>query len=283
MRTRKIVLLDIDKTLIDPSYQFTADISSEIEAVQKSGIEIGICSDTPLLSIKELAEKIGLTGPMIAELGAVIFYPRERDLVKLHPFTEVFPKARDEFVNELLSLFPEITVCVGDNVKFVREDTLLGSPGESTVFISGCREHSIAFHVKTIRSHSLENEPKLQGIVTKVAEETLVRCTGEEKEKFSIDQNLEYGVTIIHYSGTNKRNAVESMIEKMNTSFIAMVGDSRSDFLNDKRILQFGVHNADVEKYGQFCEYVSPFEYTEGVKDILRLIRSDNKYREIWP
>ena len=51
--TDKLILIDLDKTLIDPQYQITDEsVIGEIERVQSLGWNLGLSSDTALEPLK---------------------------------------------------------------------------------------------------------------------------------------------------------------------------------------------------------------------------------------
>lgn len=69
----KLVLIDLDKTLIDTNYQPNdGRINSEIKRLQNGGWQLGLSSDTPLLTLQRWSDIFGMSGPIIAERGALI-------------------------------------------------------------------------------------------------------------------------------------------------------------------------------------------------------------------
>lgn len=78
---KDIVFLDVNGTLFtDESvdgYIPEEDIShlkQTIAAAESKGLAVGLCSDSPLPQLQEIATKIGVNGPIIAENGNVIFH-----------------------------------------------------------------------------------------------------------------------------------------------------------------------------------------------------------------
>lgn len=50
----KLLLIDLDKTLIDKNYKINDDrINSEIRRLQAGGWQIGLSSDTPLVTLQK--------------------------------------------------------------------------------------------------------------------------------------------------------------------------------------------------------------------------------------
>lgn len=89
---QKIVLLDVNGTLfpddskegyIDP--QQVQALQKQIAALKAKGVSVGLCSDTPLEPLAELATKIGISGPIVAENGNLIFYNGEVSVINPLP------------------------------------------------------------------------------------------------------------------------------------------------------------------------------------------------------
>src|SRR5437588_3343222 len=71
----KIILLDLDGTLIDKEYRLTVSdeyIKATIKSIQDKNVLVGINSDTPLLPLRSWAHHLGMRGPLIAEKGQVL-------------------------------------------------------------------------------------------------------------------------------------------------------------------------------------------------------------------
>jgi len=279
LKKKALVFLDVDKTLINEKYELTADPIEEIRRCNELGISIGLCSDTPIEPLRRLASKIGINGPIIGELGAVIFYPGENSIQFTHTNeTILFPVIRNELISVLAGEFPDITLFVGDNTEFVRRNVFLESYEENIILVSGYRQCSLAFHCQTFNKGKMcftPNVPLLRN-VTSIAVSIIGRMS--RHQRLWVDQNEEYGITIIHSDQTNKKNGIGLLLDKFDIRSCSMVGDSKSDLICDSRVRQFWVQNAfkkneeSVEKFIGKNDYVSPYFYTTGVKDILKKI-----------
>jgi hydroxymethylpyrimidine pyrophosphatase-like HAD family hydrolase len=72
----KVVLFDIDGTLIDTSYDVTDEyIYPAIQEARDAGWIVGLSSDTPHATMAERAQQFGIgDGPLIAEKSGLVTY-----------------------------------------------------------------------------------------------------------------------------------------------------------------------------------------------------------------
>lgn len=284
LKKKALVFLDVDKTLINEKYELTADPTEEIKLCNELGILIGLCSDTPIEPLRRLASKIGINGPIVGEFGAIVFYPEENNIQFAHTNeTILFPVIRNELISTLAGEFPDITLFVGDNTEFVRRNVFLESYEENIILVSGYRQCSLAFHCQTFNKEErrfVPNIPLLRN-VTSIATAIAERIS--RHSHFWIDKNEEYGITIIHSDKTSKKNGIALVLDKFGMQECIMVGDGKYDLIGDSRVRQFWVQNAfkkneeSVEKFIRKGDYVSPYFYTTGVKDILKKIAWERK------
>lgn len=271
----ELIFIDLDKTLIDASYKLTADLSEAAASCAARSIGLGLCSDTPLEPLKHWSEKLGFKGPIIAELGSLVYFPESAESVVIHPeSTGFFPDVRRDFLKDLATLLPDATIFVGDNVQFIAEDIILDFLGEMVVLVSGYRSQSMAFHVRRFdrdRNLLLKDAGYLQRIAD-IARKALAEHDVPSKDLW-FDINEEYGIAIIHSRRTNKKDGMVVAMEKLNISQVGMIGDSMADFMNDPRVIQLAVANAKPE-YKEKCHFITPYEYTKGVRHLLEAISS---------
>ena len=70
----KCLFLDLNGTLIQPGESgipelFERDLMDAVTEVQSAGIFVGLCSDSPLAPLAQLAARWGMTGPILSENG----------------------------------------------------------------------------------------------------------------------------------------------------------------------------------------------------------------------
>ena len=73
----KLIMIDLDNTLINSDYQLNVAVKKfrdTIKELTKKNIKVGLCSDSATITLRQWTQKLQLTGPIIAERGAVICY-----------------------------------------------------------------------------------------------------------------------------------------------------------------------------------------------------------------
>ncbi len=75
MRNRLIIFTDLDGTLLDDNYSFTAALPA-LEQIKRTSIPCIICSSKTRAEIEYYREKLGNIYPFIAENGGGIFVPK---------------------------------------------------------------------------------------------------------------------------------------------------------------------------------------------------------------
>ena len=72
----KLVLLDLDNTLVDANYCLTSpeeEFCDMVVKLAKKNVHIGLCSDSAIITLRQWTDRLDLTGPIIGERGAVIW------------------------------------------------------------------------------------------------------------------------------------------------------------------------------------------------------------------
>lgn len=72
----RLVLLDLDNTLIDADYCLTVpenEFRTVIQELANKGVHVGLCSDSAVITLRQWADRLGLTRPIVAERGAVVW------------------------------------------------------------------------------------------------------------------------------------------------------------------------------------------------------------------
>jgi hydroxymethylpyrimidine pyrophosphatase-like HAD family hydrolase len=267
MSKQTIILCDVDKTLIDPQYQLTIDIRDTVKSVQRIST-IGLCSDSALLSLEFWAKKIGAAGYLVGELGAVVQDMRNKTIVATNPVaTSWLIQLRDVVILDFLQELPDITIAIGDSVQFIREGLKTPSFMGKVAFVNGYRFHSVGIHMRSFDHQTNTLRCDSVGLAAlRVRIELILSKMGQPP--VTIDENPEYGIIIIHARSTSKKNGVLWLLERFPETQIFMIGDSIADHIIDSPVVHCAVGNAS-EAFKEKCQYVSRFQYTEGVQDIL--------------
>lgn len=269
----RLVLLDLDKTLLDVDYRLTTPEHQFREVVGElagKGVMVGLCSDSSILSLRQWHDCLGLTGPLIGERGAVVWDSSfaHAEFVDVNE-TLWLQNLRGSFLAQATVRFPEVTLVVGDATKFIKHSAVFPSMTRNVLAVNSFRMASFSFFARQLSNESfLESDAFLLEEASNLTEE-LVASFGRRRSELFWDENPEYGILIVHNQSTEKHRGVTFL--KNNTDYreVVMVGDSVADYLNLPDVMQFAVCNAS-KQYKEKCGYVSKDSFTAGVVDCLR-------------
>jgi len=272
----KIVLLDLDNTLIDADYNLTSsedELRSIARELAKRDVHVGLCSDSAVITLKQWTNRLGFSGPIVAERGAVIWNLALQTEEVLEPSTtEWFRELRELFVRKISRDFPGATIMLGDATRFVKDRPVNVALTSQVFAVNGFRAASFSFFAcrpNQDRSSLVPNAELLIPAGRIVAE--LIESLGKNKENLFWDENLQYGILIVHALTTEKWRGVSTLIDRLKPEQMIMVGDGVSDFLGLPNVTQYAVGNAD-PRYKEKSVFVSDRALTEGVIDCLRLL-----------
>lgn len=266
----KLLLLDLDKTLIDAKYQITDErIYQEIQRVQSLGWQLGLSSDTPLKPMEKWKRELGMNGPIIAERGA---------LIKLSVGTEI------ELVPHSSKYFIDLRSCLisgvakqgipfyhGDATAFLRSGAkLTGVVDEKLVLINAYRKCSLSFFGRAVNK---EGELAIDNGLVELVISSLEREIDQAPFELEQDFNPDYGIFIISPKSVNKRLATQRLMSELQMTKIGMVGDSSTDIVGSDIAMHYAVGNAK-DELKAISDYVAQGMYTVGVIEILLGIKS---------
>lgn len=268
-----LVLADLDKTLIDERYQLTVPVEKirgAIRNLEEKGILFGLCSDSPLPTLRVWQERIGAHGPIVSEQGALVFDPVNGSEFATFPeATGWFTDLRGEVIKRSLLKIPVWSTYLGDSTELIRQRVCFPGRHEFLLLVNGQRLHSFAAHVRRVGVHGTLSVDS--GALKEFRQEVEAIASTMTTEPLDVDENSEYGVLILHVERNVKTNGVRALIRRHGISRITYVGDSWRDIINDPRVNQVAVNNA-MDEYKKHCSYVASATYTEGVCDILERI-----------
>lgn len=263
----KLMLVDLDKTLIDPSYQITdSEIIDEISRVQSFGWQVGLSSDTPLDALKNWRQRFGLNGPIIAERGEIVWLPDGKEFV-INEAEDFFGNLRQTFIAHLVK--ERASFVHGDVTQLLRTNPALPDMIDPRmILIQAHRRCSLTFYGRRI-----SNDGKLtidNDLVNNLVSITR-NIVGDPPFDLLEDHNPEYGIYILSPKSVDKRSGTLRLIETLGIASVGMVGDSSSDIVGNDIAHHYAVGNAKQELKA-VAEYTSLALYTAGVVDILRQI-----------
>jgi hydroxymethylpyrimidine pyrophosphatase-like HAD family hydrolase len=262
----RLVLLDLDGTVIDQNYNLTADVTSLTSVIshcKDSGWLVGLNSDTPLKPLQIWWRKLCLNGPIIAERGAILWLPDGREVLTSNT-EDLFTSLREEVIKLLLRI-PGSLVIVGDATEFIRNVTHLTGCDSLVVAVNAYRRCSLSFFVRAVNDRGeLVKDPVMAKHVVEqisfLAHRYPVLSHGQLDER--------YCIFIINAPDTDKTKGVRRLLQELPSEEVIMVGDSMSDFIDEPQVKHYAVGNASLE-FKAKCERVANRAYTEGVLELL--------------
>lgn len=264
----KMILFDLDKTLIDRDYNFTDDrLWDEVKKVQDLGWSLGLNSDTALEPLMIWRDRLGFNGPVIAERGSVLWLPNGREIV-IGPGQEYFDELKMSLVTHMVT--NKINFLHGDVTQFLRNNpTLKEMTDDRLVLLQAYRRCSLNFYGRFINGDGeLVIDNNLVAEMIEVGKNAGLSSDFELEEDF----NPDYGIYIVSPSCVNKRMGVMSLLSEMGIDKVGMVGDSTTDIVGSDIALQYAVGNAKPE-LKKVADYVCESDYGSGVFEILESIR----------
>lgn len=257
----KVILVDIDGTLIGEDYQPTnQSIHLLAEQIRQSGWKIGLSSDTPLEAMQVWGERFSMTDPIIAEKGAIVKLG-DRVMVDegdIQAFQLSKLRIEEEIGSKGLLLWR------GNPVEAIRGSLRLGKPGEVIVLMNTLRVCSLSFFVREIDEQG--NLKINKSVTDQIVGE--MRNFYPDLTDLEEDLNYDYGIVIVMRGKVNKRNGTKILMEELGLARVSMIGNSMSDFIGEDIATHYAVANAS-DSFKEKCAYVSSSPLTDGVNEIL--------------
>lgn len=258
-----LVLIDLDKTLIDESYQLTdIGIRSAIQAAQNKGHSIGLSSDSSFTTLGIWHERLGMNGPILAERGAAYKIPRQEPTPTGSADEKVFRTLRDFFEDHLIKLGydvilcdPSITVCENDPSDFTTKSILVN-----------------AFRRWSFHAVFLGNDNALR-TAREIFDEACDEYSWSPSD-FDLDFNFEYCLLIIHDKLTNKTFGMKRLMEDVQVEKAVIIGDDLNDYTGLPSVSHWAVGNAS-DDYKIKCDRIAKATYTSGVIELINSLDLD--------
>lgn len=266
---KKLVLCDLDKTIIDATYNLNSSrFTAFVRTFQKNGSLIGLNSDTPLVKLLEHQQNWCMNGPTVAELGGIVKFHEEFPIRKTEPFWTDF---RRTVAGHLAICSSNCTTVLGDATTIVKNTEYLpGARDGILVLINNLRRVSFSCFVRRItRGKVRKDDSALREISSQI--QSLYKQTHQSVCKTEV--NEESGIIILHDKQAKKRTALPKLREVFPEHIVFMIGDSINDFLGNESVIHCAVGNAS-DEFKLRCRFIAPthLRYTQGVEFLLNKI-----------
>lgn len=269
-----LLLVDLDGTLIDKNYRTTDNaIQEELDKIQKNGFEIVLCSDSAIEYLEGWQRRLGISplSPIIGEKGGIIAMPNGASIIPTAidaSLETAFCQARESLIKALSTNKGQLLILGDVNELAMRPPEFnLEYQLSRVILVNTFRRVSFSMYIRKVdeRGH-LKIDSALTKKTWQEIEPTLLKhLPGKE---LTLDVNHSYGIIIIHHKQTSKTRAVKRLLEKRRYKRVFMVGDSKSDYIQDPQVIHLAVGNATAE-YKQLADYVATQKLTSGVIELL--------------
>jgi hydroxymethylpyrimidine pyrophosphatase-like HAD family hydrolase len=262
--SNRVLLMDLDNTIIDRKSQQLNDnrLKPTVELAQTLGWTLALSSDTPLASLKMWSEKFGITGPIVAEKGALIQVGNDTIYAKPE-VAGMFSSSFDLVVGKLKGL--NMDVMLGSPVEMIfNREVFSSTAGQRVVFANNLRKSSLGlFVLKTDESGLLVPDKETTSVVAESIDDVLPKSESIQKWV-----NGDGGLVIVSDTSINKRTGSLLLMQRLGLQEVGMVGDSHLDYIGSDIAKHYAVGNAD-QNFKDKADYVSLFDLTSGVVDII--------------
>ncbi len=263
----KLVVLDIDGTLLTTGGELAPRVRRAIRDVREKGIAVVLATGRRLCRTMPWVRALGLTDPVIAHNGAVIVHPEdERVLVK-----RVLPlDIAQRLVEQLGQL--RVQYCLydgafaGDEV-FVEREFWQASRGVFRQFLADAADpvDAIAFHHPPVKISVLDETERLSPLLPIWRQEF-----GADTTMLVFESRDYLGVEFMAF-GCSKASGVEFVLNESGLAFsqVLAMGDDVNDIeLLDRAGMGFAMANSPQE-VREGARFVAPSNDDDGVAEVL--------------
>ena len=262
-----LILFDWDNTIVNGTAQINNQhFKAVIQAKVNEGWWIGLNSDTPLKRLQSWWKLLGMNGPIVAEKGAVIWWPNAQE-TRISQTFEIFFTLRKDVVL-LLMQTPSIGLFVGDSTEFIKSVKRIVGRDPIFVALDAYRVCSLGLFVRQVNDGLLLKD----SATAERIRELITPLLPNHPLVSPIDLNLEHCFMSVNSLDADKATGVRVLLEKWGmTSEIIMVGDSIADYINLSEVRHFAVGNAQ-PAFKEKADRIAIKNFTEGCIELLSAI-----------
>ncbi len=283
----KLVMVDLDGTLLNPYGEVTEHTKNIIKKVQEKGVDVMIASGRPMDSIKTIAKEINSNRFFVAANGAIIYDIQKEEIIyeQYIPKMKVIEIAKICEENDIAyNIYTEETIIAQNlkhNVLYYYKENLKKEPNKRTniTLVDNILEYvKESQELKCIKITVCdENQSVFQAIIRKLRNIKSIEVLDVlHMSRKTIKQGteeipIEYFYTEISSQQVDKWRAIQELLPilKVRPEETICIGDN----INDKMMIQnsgFGIcmgqSNLEIKK---IAKYVTEDNDHEGVANSL--------------
>jgi len=268
---KRIILIDLDLTLIDRDYRPTIPVAlftDQSSRILASDDLIGLISDSPYKTLQQWMDTFRFNGPIVAEKGALIVWPSGQ-LYETQQRKIDWDMLKAKISFSISEQFVDALVIEEYYLSFFESNKRIPTGSSLVVLINPYRRYSFGIHVRMVdQKGRLVQNNRLFNQVYKtamavVAQENIVPL-------LDIDSNPMYSVLILADKTVNKDLAIPVLREQYPGREIIAIGDGASD-MSLKGVVDklCAVGNAQ-DDFKKVADIVAVNDITAGVLEILQ-------------
>ncbi|MFH1392360.1 MAG: hypothetical protein ABIG90_01590 [bacterium] len=221
---KKLVLMDLDRTIINEAYQINDENIFNILKDVANSMVIGLNSDTPIISLRQWKDYLGIghTGPLIAERGAIMEIQNEKHFVSKARFASFKQEVAQSIQNNL----PTSKIILGDVTRMLIENQRF-SDCSKIIMINGYRECSFSCYFRAIDNLG-------QPFIDRDWSNEILQIISNIFLPLHADEPFydpDYGIFIINAADTDKAFGAKTLMDKYYPDYkLFMIGDSNQSF-----------------------------------------------------
>jgi hydroxymethylpyrimidine pyrophosphatase-like HAD family hydrolase len=262
-----IILLDVDKTLVDEEYELTDDrVPAAVAAAFARGHLVGLSSDTPFLRLRELATRLGMKGPIIAERGAILAADGCFPVPTGSAPSWFFQNLRLRVLQRLMNEGMDVIACDPAEIRRTRRYRTDGEE-RRVVLVNALRTYSLMVSTFRIRGDTYVADAEAVDALVQMIHDELRRCSSVPKLDW--DVNCAQSLVIVHSDATRKAFGMECVrLAHPYAGNYIVIGDGANDFTGLSWVDHWAVGNAS-DTYKSQCTRVASAAYAAGVVELL--------------
>jgi hydroxymethylpyrimidine pyrophosphatase-like HAD family hydrolase len=259
-----LILLDWDETLVDKEIKINdARLNEVLRTRMEEGWVIGLNSDTPFRRLHNWWQSLGLNGPIVAERGAVVWWPGSPPCV-ISESRALFAGIRHEITDAIMDS-EDYALFYGDSTEFIRSVNHIRIADKILVSFDAYRLCSVGMFVRVI----VDGEPTKDKAALERIERLVTDIVPHHPLVSPVLVEREVSYIWLNCTDVDKTKGVIALLKHSETpGRIIMIGNSMNDYIDLPEVDHFAVGNAE-QAFKKLALLVASDEYAKGCVELL--------------